>query len=141
MSFPGILASDRGPPVHTINFEPLSNDDKAPPLPGTPPPVMSNRGYTTPPQHQEHAIQVQCEMLSNNKNTFIYIILLIFIRVVNSFFSSDSDLLWLLVYWWRNLEYLQKFGGKNMGLHEIYRGKLLETNNYVHWLHRTYSRY
>lgn len=54
---PGIMASDRGPPIHTINFEPLS-DDKAPPLPVTPPPqVLSNRDYTTPPQHQERAIQ------------------------------------------------------------------------------------
>lgn len=54
---PGIMASDRGPPIHTINFEPLPNDEKAPPLPATPPPPTMKLDYTTPPQQQERAIQ------------------------------------------------------------------------------------
>jgi hypothetical protein len=111
-----------------LNFEPLSNDDKAPPLPGTPPPVMSNRGYTTPPQHQEHAIQVQCEMLSNNKNTF---------EPYHHLIKAQNLLCGRVVLcpmpeYLEKTIYMEKFGGKNMGLHEIYRGKLLETNNYVH---------
>lgn len=54
------MAQDRGPPIHTINFEPVSNDEKVPALPmSPPPPVMSNRDFTTPPQHQERAIQVR----------------------------------------------------------------------------------
>ncbi|VDI69908.1 serine/threonine-protein kinase N2-like isoform X1 [Mytilus galloprovincialis] len=58
ISSPGIMAQDRGPPIHTINFEPVSNDEKVPALPmSPPPPVMSNRDFTTPPQHQERAIQ------------------------------------------------------------------------------------
>ncbi|OWF37474.1 serine/threonine-protein kinase N2-like isoform X1 [Mizuhopecten yessoensis] len=60
---PGIVSSDRGPPIHQINFEPLSPEDRPLRLPEkSPSPVSPTRDiptpqYATPPQQQQKDIQ------------------------------------------------------------------------------------
>lgn len=55
---PGIMASDRGPPIHQINFEP-STEERPPRMPDSSPPsiLYAQKEFTTPPHQQERAVQ------------------------------------------------------------------------------------
>lgn len=53
---PGIMASDRGPPIDQINFE---SPDRPPRMPDSSPPsiLYAQKEYPTPPHQQERAVQ------------------------------------------------------------------------------------
>ncbi|XP_060070832.1 serine/threonine-protein kinase N2-like isoform X1 [Ylistrum balloti] len=60
---PGIVSADRGPPIHQINFEPLTPEERPVRIPEkSPSPVSPTRDiptpqYATPPQQQQKDIQ------------------------------------------------------------------------------------
>ncbi|XP_062621740.1 serine/threonine-protein kinase N2-like [Saccostrea cucullata] len=56
---PGIMSSDRGPPIHQINFEPMSPGERPPRIPDSSPPsiLYAKNEFTTPPHQRETAVQ------------------------------------------------------------------------------------